>query len=330
MFVFVFVFVCVCVCVCVCVYILFQFHLHVSFFVFSLSLFFHFLLPSPTTPSPSPSLPLSLSLFRQLDTREPHSCSDEGCRNVLIDLKLMCGALGGSTQCKCISINPARPEQIAIGAMDPYVRIYDTRLCSLRRSAKQEVHYGDPSCLAHFAPGHISNPSSKKLKKSINSLATTYLTFSPDGKELLVNLSGDHVYLYDVIHYQERLNYSKALESESADSDSSPTKADAAASCHHGYHPCTTLNGVRRDGGDVLTSTNLRQNQSPPPPPPPVVSRYPTVGERVQKLKEKGLEFHNASKYVDAVSQFSTAISLCPNWHVLYTLRAASLYGRRW
>lgn len=32
----------------------------------------------------------------------------------------------------------------------------------------------------------------------MKTLSVTYLTFSPDGKELLVNLGGEQLYLYDL------------------------------------------------------------------------------------------------------------------------------------
>ena len=225
--------------------------------------------------------------------------------------------MGGSTQCKCISINPTRPEQIAVGAMDPYARIYDTRVCSLRRSAKQEVQYGDPSCLAHFAPGHISNPCSGKTKKS-NTLATTYLTFSPDGRELLVNLSGEHIYLYNVLHYQEALKYEFVENMESHSS-----KMPASCSHRDGYQAIVTMNGVRRSGDvSVLTHCSSQDDNH-------VVSKC-VVSQKVRKLKEKAQEFHNNGKYTEAVNEFSTAIRLCPNWYVLYSLRASSYYKRKW
>ena len=259
-------------------------------------------------------LPLSFPL-RQLDTREPHSCSEEGCRNVLIDLKLTCGAVSGATQCKCIAINPTRPEQIAVGAMDPYVRIYDARVCSLRRSAKQVVQYGDPSCLGHFAPGHISNPRSRKSSKPFNTLATTYLTFSPDGRELLVNLSGEHVYLYNALHYQEALRYDFIENEDESD------VPDTVVSCHHTSY--CTWNGVKRPEDLAVCSRKLSKLS-------PDTAYHCVVSEQVERLKEKGLEFHKAKKYVEAVREFSSAIRLCPTWHVLYTLRAAALYERRW
>ena len=201
-----------------------------------------------------------------------------------------------------------------MGAMDPYVRIYDTRVCSLRRSAKQEVQYGDPSCLAHFAPGHISNPHSRKFGKPHSTLATTYLSFSPDGRELLVNLSGEHVYLYNALHYQEALRY-EFIESEESDTPSTVVSRHHTSFC--------TWNGVKRPGDLAVCSRKLSKLS-------PDTAYHCVVSEQVKRLKEKGLEFHNAGKYVEAVREFNTAIRLCPTWHVLYALRAAALYGRKW
>ena len=201
--------------------------------------------------------------------------------------------------------------------MDPYVRIYDTRVCSLRRSAKQEVQYGDPSCLAHFAPGHISSPHSvpRRSRKSYNSLATTYLSFSPNGTELLVNLSGEHIYLYDVVHFQEALKYDFV---ESATKSDSPR---TGASLNYS----STKNGVTRPGGVVNpTQCGASWERIPGLVPGCVVT------ERVQRLKVRGLELHNARKYAEAVREFTVALRLCPSWYELYALRAAALYARNW
>jgi WD and tetratricopeptide repeat-containing protein 1 len=37
-----------------------------------------------------------------------------------------------------------------------------------------------------------------EYKKKYRSLASTFVTFSPDGKELLVNLGGEQIYLFPI------------------------------------------------------------------------------------------------------------------------------------
>lgn len=36
--------------------------------------------------------------------------------------------MDSNAEAKCIAVNPARTEQIAIGANDPYARVYDRRM----------------------------------------------------------------------------------------------------------------------------------------------------------------------------------------------------------
>ena len=40
-------------------------------------------------------------------------------------------------------------------------------------------------------------------RKKYRTLASTYITFSPDGNELLVNLGGEQVYLFDINHHRK-------------------------------------------------------------------------------------------------------------------------------
>ena len=40
--------------------------------------------------------------------------------------------LGPHAEAKCLAINPMRPEQLAVGANDAYVRIYDRRMLSCK------------------------------------------------------------------------------------------------------------------------------------------------------------------------------------------------------
>lgn len=63
-------------------------------------------------------------LFRQFDLRMPHSCSRE-VNNVLVNLL---NHLGRYAEAKCLAINPQRPELLAVGANDPYIRLYDRRM----------------------------------------------------------------------------------------------------------------------------------------------------------------------------------------------------------
>lgn len=62
----------------------------------------------------------------------------------------------------------------------------------------------DRDCIKFFCPGHYSYNEQKcengqwVTTPDLQLKTITYLTFSPDGNELLVNMGGDHIYLYDI------------------------------------------------------------------------------------------------------------------------------------
>lgn len=71
---------------------------------------------------------IHLCLFnRQFDMRAPHTCTGD-VNNMLVYLRTH---LGRYAEAKCLAINPCRPELLAVGANDPYVRIYDRRMIKL-------------------------------------------------------------------------------------------------------------------------------------------------------------------------------------------------------
>lgn len=53
----------------------------------------------------------------------------------------------------------------------------------------------DPNCVQYYAPGHLAveNSSDHYLK-----WAATYISFNSAGTEMLVNMGGEHIYLFDV------------------------------------------------------------------------------------------------------------------------------------
>lgn len=56
--------------------------------------------------------------------REHHKCNRNG--KVLVDLSY-------TNELKCIAVNPMEPNYFAIGANDPFVRLFDRRLIKNRR-----------------------------------------------------------------------------------------------------------------------------------------------------------------------------------------------------
>lgn len=125
----------------------------------------------------------------QLDLREPHTCHSDN-RIVLIDLKNH----QEYVETKCIAVNARRPEQLAIGVNDCYARIYDRRMIKLMPFGMNDAHNDNlaKGCVQYFAPGHLQNITENSNK------TITYVSFSPDGSELLVNYGAEQIYLFNI------------------------------------------------------------------------------------------------------------------------------------
>lgn len=135
----------------------------------------------------------------QYDLREPHQCRGDD-KIVLINLK---NHTSRFAEVKCIATNPRRPELLAIGANDAFARLYDRRLMKCDKlqdsdSGVQSINGTNPkSCVTYFAPGHLQ-PHLIAANK-----AATFVSFSPNGQELLVNLGSEQIYLFDINNSKE-------------------------------------------------------------------------------------------------------------------------------
>jgi len=146
-----------------------------------------------------------------------HECSTEKSKITLVSIY---GHSGTKIEAKCLDINQLKTEQLAVGANDQYVRLYDRRMIrslssftvkhSISKNSSPEFDFvctdnnttetlnKFQSALQYYVPGHI-HPYTEILPKKPKNYVITYLTFSPDGQELLVNYGGDYVYLYNLM-----------------------------------------------------------------------------------------------------------------------------------
>uniref|UniRef100_A0A8C0XZT6 WD and tetratricopeptide repeats 1 n=1 Tax=Cyprinus carpio carpio TaxID=630221 RepID=A0A8C0XZT6_CYPCA len=134
--------------------------------------------------------------IRQYDLRESSKRSE-----VLIDLTEYCGQL---VEAKCLAINPRDNNYLAVGANGPFVRLYDIRMIhnhrkSLGQSASAGVHtFCDKQksipdgAGQYYVAGHLP-VKLPDYNNRLRVLVATYVTFSPDGTELLVNMGGEQV-----------------------------------------------------------------------------------------------------------------------------------------
>ncbi|XP_051576149.1 WD and tetratricopeptide repeats protein 1 isoform X2 [Myxocyprinus asiaticus] len=144
-------------------------------------------------------------VIRQYDLRESGKRSE-----VLIDLTEFCGQL---VEAKCLAINPRDNNYMAVGANGPFVRLYDIRMIhnhrkSLSQSSSTGVHtFCDKrksipdGAGQYYVAGHLP-VKLPDYNNRLRVLVATYVTFSPDGTELLVNMGGEQVYLFDLTFKQ--------------------------------------------------------------------------------------------------------------------------------
>nr|GLL49029.1 WD and tetratricopeptide repeats protein 1-like isoform X1 [Ipomoea trifida] len=138
--------------------------------------------------------------LRQHDFRERASCPPAGsshqeCRNILLDLR--CGAKKSLADppkqffsLKSCDISSTRPHLLLVGGSDAFARLYDRRMLPPLSSSQKK--FPPPPCVNYFCPMHLSDHNR-------SSLHLTHVAFSPNGEEVLLSYSGEHVYLMDVI-----------------------------------------------------------------------------------------------------------------------------------
>uniref|UniRef100_A0A0K2TAQ6 WD and tetratricopeptide repeats protein 1like [Oryzias latipes] n=1 Tax=Lepeophtheirus salmonis TaxID=72036 RepID=A0A0K2TAQ6_LEPSM len=216
--------------------------------------------------------------------------------NIIVNLK---SSIGRKAEAKCLAINPVLPELLAVGANDPFVRVYDRRMIKPQviefpsSVSRDRLHYLNKSvpntavkegCVQYYSPGHFS--SIDKLNDTCHGfLSSTYVTFSPDGRELLVNLGWEHIYLFDVKSPQSRPIF-------------------RSFDCDTKFSSCSNLENKASSTALILT-------------------------DEIDKLKSAAnIEFQNQN-YVKAIKIYNLA--LCKHPHsVLYGNRAAAFMKRKW
>lgn len=261
------------------------------------------------------------------DMRAPHTCNSQ-TNNVLINLR--CHA-GRTAECKCITVNPTKPELLAVGASDPYIRIYDRRMIKLTslqyppggtmRSQWERSNYATnqldassdnlPSgCVQYLVPGHLPDKL-KEYYQRYRSLATTYLTYSADGCHLLANLGGEHIYLFNTSSPLHPRHYAlpvpPKLQVHSKDTDS----------LSNGVCKTLSTNGISNhlNGGERSSPRLLPPTVLPP---------------RAETLKARANQAFAAEQYITALQLYNQAAQISPNSAVIYSNRAAALMKRKW
>ncbi|XP_032585821.1 WD and tetratricopeptide repeats protein 1 [Drosophila mojavensis] len=231
----------------------------------------------------------------QLDMREAHRCrgpDDQQQSSGGVRLLSLCTQVESTTEAKCLAINPRRTEYLAVGANDPYARLFDRRMLPGEAS----------SCVSYFAPGQIVKNISRNIIHE--SRTVTYLTFnSYNTTELLVNMGSEHIYRYDLHNatppiFYDLPEYTAAPPAMQAEQEE---VSDAANS----------------NGAKLEIRTKKEQKRR----------TLPTSIERHKKLGNEQLE---NGKLLAAIDTYSAALAEYPQGEVLYLNRATALMRRGW
>ena len=285
---------------------------------------------------------MSFFFIRQFDLRQPHTCntSSKNCKNVLINLNIYVGAMA---EAKCLAINPLQPELLAIGCNDPFVRLYDHRMLashSFSEVKKPSSSSGSspedtklpPGCVQYFAPGHLPPQLSKDSRRRFRAYVATYVNFSPSGRELIANLGGEQIYLFDIKQHRKVMKYQAVNGIASTLSSNGVVKSVvdnfSISSSKNGYSssPNGATNGYKipnLDGKRTVTdkrpskSINLTNTSQELPP-------------KVLELKAKGNDAFCQQQFWTAVNLYNEAISYASDSAVLYANRAAAFIKRAW
>uniref|UniRef100_A0A1J3IXC2 WD and tetratricopeptide repeats protein 1 n=1 Tax=Noccaea caerulescens TaxID=107243 RepID=A0A1J3IXC2_NOCCA len=137
--------------------------------------------------------------LRQHDFRESTSCPPAGsahqeCRSVLLDLRsgakrALADPPKQTLSLKSCDISATRPHLLLVGGSDAFARLYDRRMLPPLTSSRKRMP--PPPCVNYFCPMHLS-------ERGRTNLHLTHVTFSPNGEEVLLSYSGEHVYLMNV------------------------------------------------------------------------------------------------------------------------------------
>jgi len=160
-----------------------------------------------------------------------------------------------------------------------------------------------PGCVSYFSPGHIPQRYGRDHSQKYRHYVVTYLSFSPDGQEILTNLGGEHAYIFDIMNRREALKYSAG-------------------------HICqSTCEDVDRPQLEKEDASNLRSTAHASCSMTKTSQMLP---ERVLELKSMGNENFSKQNYFQAIVCYNLAIELSPCTAVLYANRAAALLKRGW
>ncbi|XP_077432868.1 WD and tetratricopeptide repeats protein 1 isoform X2 [Vanacampus margaritifer] len=249
-------------------------------------------------------------IIRQYDLRESSKRSE-----VLIDLTKFCGQL---VEAKCLAVNPRDNNYMAVGANGPFVRLYDIRMIhncrkSLNRfkpsAVRTFLESQNPipdNAVQYYVAGHLP-AKLVDYNNRLRVLVATYVAFSPDGTELLVNIGGEQVYLFDLTCKERPYSLLLPQMSESSIDD-----------VLDGMTTNGVANGIHLPASHIRFSQSKMQLSSTDLPP------------HLEKIKQQANDAFAQQHWTQAIQLYSLGIHHSSSNAMLYGNRAAAYMKRKW
>ncbi|KAI4891514.1 hypothetical protein NFI96_004368 [Prochilodus magdalenae] len=264
-------------------------------------------------------------VIRQYDLRESSKRSE-----VLIDLTEYCGQL---VEAKCLAVNPRDNNYLAVGANGPFVRLYDIRMIhNHRKSLSQSMSAGvhtfcdkqkpiPDGAGQYYVAGHLP-VKLPDYNNRLRVLVATYVTFSPDGTELLVNMGGEQVYLFDLTFKQRPYRFLLPKKCHP-----SPGQYSLTGSSSRLYQTAEVQNGKTTNGvanGIHLSTSRLRLANTRDS------SSSTQLPPHLERIKQQANDAFARQQWTQAIQLYSLGIHAAGHNAMLYGNRAAAYMKRKW
>ena len=263
-------------------------------------------------------------MVREFDIRAP----PESCSRVIIDLTKSCGT---KIECKSLAICNPQPHLLAVGTNDPFLRMYDRRMikCDNTSNGFRTSPDGLGGCVSHFSPGHIFHKQ-REYALRLQYLCLTSVAFSARGDEILVNMGGEQVYLFDIHNQRQALYQPEIHVAAAAAGKGNSSNADIRDANGCNYYFPSKHNSQDQYTAYYCDNLLLGADPSAALGNPDSNPQSQTLPPHVEELKKRANHLFASEKFSSAVHSYNKAIQLAPNVAVLYGNRAAAFLKRGW
>ena len=186
---------------------------------------------------------------------------------------------------------------------------------SSNKNASTELARG---CVRYFSPGHLK-PEPAKSDQANKLYVTTYANFSPNGEEIIQNLGGEHVYIYNL-----KNGNSDTLTSVSSD-------AHKNGYCKNGLNHRKVVkhkNGYSKVESYTYAKRKLFKEENSNNNSAKILTD--DLPKLASSYKLHGNDAFSQENYYQAIRWYDKALKLSPYSSVLLANKAAALLKRGW